>query len=136
MSTTIRPEVTEKSEYWIPKHRYYELKHYCLQYPDWAKSYSSIGAKLVSTGSEVRSSNVSDPTSKLAMLRTYVKSKMEIVDKAAKETDDEFNDYIFKAVTEGLSYNYMKTKLGMPCCKETYYKLYRKFFWTLSKYRM
>lgn len=39
MSTTIRPEVSEKNQYWIEKHRYYELKHFCLQYPIWRKSY-------------------------------------------------------------------------------------------------
>lgn len=33
MSTLIRPEVSEKNKYWIDKHRHYELKHFCLQYP-------------------------------------------------------------------------------------------------------
>lgn len=32
MATTIRPEVSKKSKYWIERHRYYELKHFCLQY--------------------------------------------------------------------------------------------------------
>lgn len=136
MSTVVRPVVTEKSEYWIPKHRYYELKHYCLQYPDWAKAYSDVSTKLVSTNSEIHSSNVSDPTANQAILKSYIKSKMEKVEKAVDETDKEFGPYILRAVTEGLSYNYLTAKLQMPCCKETYYKLYRKFFWTLSKYRM
>lgn len=26
MSTQIRPEISPKNPYWIPKHRYYELK--------------------------------------------------------------------------------------------------------------
>ena len=30
MSTTIRPELSEKNQYWIDKHRYYELKHLCI----------------------------------------------------------------------------------------------------------
>lgn len=40
MATTIRPELSEKNPYWIEKHRYYELKHFCLQYPIWQKQYS------------------------------------------------------------------------------------------------
>lgn len=32
MGTTIRPELSEKNPYWIERHRYYELKHFCLQY--------------------------------------------------------------------------------------------------------
>ena len=39
MSTVIRPEISKKNLYWIPKHRYYELKHFCLQYPEWKKNY-------------------------------------------------------------------------------------------------
>ena len=40
MATTIRPELSEKNPYWIEKHRYYELKHFCLQYPIWRKAYA------------------------------------------------------------------------------------------------
>lgn len=42
MATTIRPELSEKNPYWIEKHRYYELKHFCLQYPIWRKAYASL----------------------------------------------------------------------------------------------
>ena len=42
MGTTIRPELSEKNPYWIEKHRYYELKHFCLQYPIWKKAYLAL----------------------------------------------------------------------------------------------
>ena len=42
MSTTIRPEVSEKNKYWIERHRYYELKHFCLQYYIWKRAYSAL----------------------------------------------------------------------------------------------
>lgn len=42
MSTTIHPELSKKNEYWIEKHRYYELKHFCLQYPIWKEAYQSL----------------------------------------------------------------------------------------------
>lgn len=42
MGTTIRPEISKKNRYWIDKHRYYELKHFCLQYPTWKKAYLSL----------------------------------------------------------------------------------------------
>lgn len=34
MGTVIRPETSKKNKYWIPRHRYHELKHFCLQYPE------------------------------------------------------------------------------------------------------
>ena len=42
MGTVIRPEITKKNKYWIEKHRYYELKHFCLQYPIWRKAYAAL----------------------------------------------------------------------------------------------
>ena len=58
-----------------------------------------------------------------------------MVERVAKETDDELWFYILKAVTEDLSYNYLKSRLEMPCGKDMYYDRYRKFFWLLSKER-
>lgn len=30
-----RAELSRKNPYWIPRHRYYELKHFCLQFRDY-----------------------------------------------------------------------------------------------------
>lgn len=30
-----RAEISKKNPHYISKHRYYELKHFCLQYPEW-----------------------------------------------------------------------------------------------------
>jgi len=43
--------------------------------------------------------------------------------------------YILKAVTEGLSYTYLRTRMDIPCGKDMYYDRYRKFFWLLSQER-
>ena len=42
MGTVIRAKLSENNKYFVEKHRYYELKHFCLQYPDWKKGYSEI----------------------------------------------------------------------------------------------
>lgn len=49
--------------------------------------------------------------------------------------DPSLADYILKAVTEGYSYTYLKTMLGIPCGRSMYFDRYRKFFWLLSKVR-
>ena len=70
MGTVIRPDISRKNKYWIDKHRHYELKHFCLQYPEWKKAYN---AKPV-IPSSVEWHN--DPTAKEAMQKTLY-SKME-----------------------------------------------------------
>ena len=138
MPTTIRPEISVKSKYWIEKHRYYELKHFCLQYPIWKKAYTGLDG-LSKTPEDlkifVKTGNVSDPTAKCAEMKLYYRDRMDMVEQVAKETDLGLWDYIFKGVTEGLSYDLLRVKSDIPCCKDVYYNLYRRFFWILNKVR-
>lgn len=138
MSTKIRPEISEKSKYWIDKHRHYELKHFCLQYPEWKRAYAeSSEASLPSAvGERIPTSNLpGDPTARRAMSRAYYSERIKMIEKAAIEADNALCDYILKAVTEELSYTYLKSKLKIPCGKDMYYDRYRRFFWLLNQAR-
>lgn len=138
MATVIRPEISEKNKYWIDKHRHYELKHFCLQYPEWKKAYiefSDVSVPL-SMIERVPTSNIpGDPTAKRATIRAYYSEKIKLIEKIALETDIYLHNYILRAVTEGLSFTYLKTRLDIPCGKDMYYDRYRRFFWLLSKAR-
>ena len=138
MGTTIRPELSEKSKYWIERHRYYELKHFCMQYPMWKKAYTALDgfSKRSSDLSDfLKNSNIGDPTAKCAEAKLFYSERIEMIERIALETDKYMSGYILKAVTEGISYDILKAKLNIPCCKDTYYKLYRRFFWLLNDAR-
>ena len=139
MATKVRSEVSTKNRYWISKHRYYELKHFCLQYPTWKKVYATIDDAILSSVNlkeVVGSSNThADLTAKYASIKAYYSTRTDMIEKCAKEADEELCDYILRAVTEELSYTYLKSKLEIPCSRDTYYDRYRKFFWLLSKER-
>lgn len=137
MGTTIRPSLSEKNRYWIEKHRYYELKHFCLQYPIWKKAYASLDSlsnRPVDLAA-IKSTSISDPTVKCAEARLYFAERMDMIQQAADDADSELSYYILKGVTEGRSYDYLKTNFNIPCSKDTYYDRYRKFFWFLNKAR-
>ena len=138
MATNIRAEVSIKNKYHITKHRHYELKHYCLQYPTWKKAYldcldQDIPMSMVEGVQDP--GGVYDPTSTRAVTRAYYSNKMQTIEQTAKDADKYLWQYILKAVTEGLSYTYLKTKLDIPCGKDMYYDRYRRFFWLLSEVR-
>ena len=138
MATVIRAEISEKNKYYIDKHRYYELKHFCLQYNEWKKAYTSCCETIVFASRYEQlpsSSQISDLTAKYATLRAQYAQKIELIEKTAKEADDYLYPYILKAVTEGLSYPYLKTRMNIPCGRDMYYDRYRKFFWLLSESR-
>lgn len=138
MGTNIRPEVSEKNPYWIDRHRYYELKHFCLQYPSWKRAYFTLdGMSKRPTDLAVIAKRYpdGDPVSKCAEARIFYKDRIDMVEKAAADTDSEIGRYILKAVTEGLSFDVLKVREGIPCGKDYYYELYRKFFWLLHRAR-
>ena len=138
MATVIRPELSIKNRYWIDKHRHYELKHFCLQYPIWKKSYAdldSVGITISTTDRMPTSNLPGDPTGNRAVAKAQLIERIEMVERIAKEADDYLWNYILKAVTENLSYTYLKTKLDIPCGKDMYYDRYRRFFWLLSEAR-
>lgn len=138
MATVIRPELSTKNKYHIDKHRHYELKHFCLQYPKWKKTYTDLDASSfgLSSFENTPSGNLpGDPTARRAITKAQLMEYIEMVEKVAREADDHLWQYILKAVTENLSYTHLKTRLGIPCGKDMYYDRYRKFFWLLSAAR-
>lgn len=138
MSTMIRAELSGKNKYWVEKHRYYELKHFCLQYPFWKRAYSEIDGlhgQDFNPSAYSKSNLPADPTYHLAEKRIRYFHRMEMVEQAAINADPELASYILKGVTEGASYTYLKSRLEIPCSRDTYYDRYRRFFWLLNKSR-
>lgn len=138
MGTVIRPEISEKNKYWMEKHRYYELKHFCLQYPIWKKSYIELdGLNKRSSGLTIyaKTNLRNSPTERYAIAKTFYSERIRMIEKAANEADPDIASYIIRGVTEELSYNYLKTRLDIPCSRDTYYDRYRRFFWLLDKAR-
>lgn len=135
MATIIKPELSRRNKYWIDKHRYYELKHFCLQYDSWKKSYESINELSMSSFlNRMPTNNIpADLTAKHAIKKADYSTKIKLVENTAMKTDEDLYIYILKAVTEGLSYSYLKTNFEIPCSRDMYYDRYRKFFWLLNE---
>lgn len=136
MSTVIRADISKKNKYYIDKHRYYELKHFCLQYPSWKKKLINFDYMLRrDTDISVDSNQVSDPTERMVEVRDLYLTRTEIIETAAIATDRFLGPYILEGVTNGLSYEKLNARKQIPCNKDTYYQLYRKFFFILNDIR-
>ena len=138
MKSTVRPELSKSNRYWIEKNRYYELKYFCLQYQTWKRRYKELDGFSDRSIDEIaysRLNNIVNPTHRTAKERSLYSERMEVIEKAAIEADPYLASYILKAVTEGLSYTYLKSRLEIPCSRDTYYDRYRRFFWLLDQAR-
>lgn len=138
---TFRSELSKSNPYYLPKHRTLELKHFCLQYPDWIKRYNDLmdppcSGYLSPLGTRVDSSYIPDPTGKQALRLEKYSQKINIVNNAAYDADDELAKYILMHVTKGFTYEYICLNIEqVPCCKEVFYNKCRRFYWILSSYR-
>lgn len=136
MSTLIRPEISRKKDEWISKHRYYELKHFSLQYPEWKRKLADrtyiLGSSVAGTAKKSQI-EFHDPTFENVSVSETYQRNIEIVEKACEMASHEFKLYLLLVLTEGVTYEYLKMVKGMPCGRSSFYKMYRKAFWNLDR---
>ena len=133
----LKPELSEKSKYHLSKHRYYELRHFCLQYPDWKKQVAMLGQPQTPEFLDrfQKASGLPNPTERIAIMRAALTNNMADIEDAALQADRELAEYILVGVTEGKSFENLKASMEIPCERDMYYDRYRKFFWLLDKNR-
>lgn len=132
MSTRIRPNISKSNKYYIPKHRYYELRHFVQQYPEWVRALREIDGYKRVPDQLIFSNKISDPTSKAAEAREYYSNRIKLITDVANETDKTLGIYILRAIIDGKSYEEMNAYSRIPCCRDVYYELYRRFFYILD----
>ena len=136
MAKSLYTTLSKKNPYYISKHRYLELKHFCLQYPEWKERYSKLQLTMnksgicIIPGTQLYSS---DPVGNVASEMAELYKKMQLIEDCAKSTDEALGKYILVAVTLAKPYEYLQTVLEIPCCRDTFYTYYRKFFWLLNR---
>ena len=134
-------ELSAKSKYFLSKHRGYELRHFCLQYPEWENKYllfdniTNFTGTSICTDTKIETSNIQNIPEQITLKKNMYLEKMKMDEQAAIAADDVLYPYILKAVTEDLSYTYLDMAMNIPCGREKYYKIQRKFFWELDKLR-
>jgi len=134
MTEIVKPEI-HNCHPKVKKHRLLELKHFCLQYPDWQKGYADFDG-FFNRSEPIRTHRDKAPgadyTARYAEARLRYLKRIQLVEEIVESTASELAPWLLKGVTEGLSYECLKTKHNIPCCRDFYYKLYRYFFFRLS----
>lgn len=120
--------------YWLPAHRYLELKHFCLQYPAWKKALKKfkmeVGTDLVRAN---RRNFPERPTENLGISLGEIYEKVSLIEEVARETDSKLWRWIMRAVAYGDSYGRLKEVYNIPYSRSIFLEKYRKFFWLLDK---
>lgn len=104
-----------KTEYTLSKHRFYELKHFCLQYPGWKKLYDETDGYSNESGK-----SKGDTTSRDGIKRATIRGYLDLIEYCARLTDANILPYVIGE--------------RWPVPVELRYS-YSRFFFELSKRR-
>lgn len=86
----MKNEISSRNPYHISKHKMLELRHFCLQYPEWKKEYSrlsqiSIRGINLDKISTAKTNDYIDQTTKIAVEKAEYFNKMKLVEHMANE---------------------------------------------------
>jgi hypothetical protein len=128
----IRSKISEKSPYYISKHRYLELRHFCMQYDEWKQQLEKLS--WYGQAGDGISSGIGKPVEKMTEKRGSYLRRIEMVEQSCIEADSDIYKWILISVTDGVPYSGLRAH-GIPCSRDYFYDRYRKFFWCLDRNR-
>jgi hypothetical protein len=124
-------------EYNISRHRYRELKEFCLQYEEKKAELQQIyTSSTVAPEITVKGGMPGNPTENKAMRALKLKSDIELIDNTlnlACEKAVGVIPFLKKNITEGVGFSYLGY---VPCSPKLFYKYRRKFFFLLDKEKL
>ena len=135
MSTVIRPVLSDKNQYRLERHRYYELKHFCLQYPIWVKAERAITVMAENRldGMKVQTSWHVDVLERCRQQSEWYLERIRLVERCCENANETAKDILLLGVTEGLTYDTLCARYVVRISRDEYYKSYRKFFYLLNE---
>lgn len=132
----IRAELSQKNQYWMPKHAFYAAYHYALQYNDWKLEHSVLdgAAGAVVSDGMPRGSGIGNSTQEIGIKRAELAEKMRTIEETVREVDEFLYPWLIVAVTrENVSFHYLQTMMHIPCGRDSYYAKRRQFYYLLGK---
>ena len=121
-------------DYGISKHRYQELKAFCLQYEE-KKNKIQYGLSSVQNDGAPAGGGVGRPTERQAIDNEQYKRDCLMIEEAAVRANPGIWKYILKSVTLGLPYEFIEydSEQGrIPAGRTEFYAYRRLFFHVLD----
>lgn len=123
-------------QYGISDKRYKELCGFCEQYPEWIAELKynkdTVKSKTITDMPISFGCNI-DQTGDLAIKRSELQEKCNLIEETARQASPELSKYIIQSVCYEFPLAYLQTILGMPCSRTTFYDKRRYFFFLLDK---
>jgi len=126
---------TENSKYYVEKELYLTTVHFCKQYPAWLAELSiqpDTSKAIAYDRDRVQTSPNGDTITDIAMRRAELARKAKLVEDVAEEVASDLHKWLILGVCYGVPF-FQLLDQGMPCGKDLYYSMRRKFYYRMSQ---
>lgn len=122
----------------LPKFVYKELAYFCYQYNEWLSQIRDIKRNIGVSGMNYdgmpHAHNTASSVENLAIRLVMLNGKVELIEKAAKLTDDELASALIRyCTTPGMSFRELCSVETVSCSESTFYRKRSEFFEILNK---
>lgn len=117
-------------DYGISKHRYQELRAFCLQY-DEKKSKIKYGISAMQYDGQPKGNNIGSQVERQAIENNIYKNDCAMIEEAAIRANPGIWKYILKSATLGIPYEFIEydEELGRITMGKTDFNAYRRLFY-------
>ena len=124
-------------KYTLSKSEFLSAKYYALRYKEWKTEWDTMTDTVRAVtydGDMVQGNGSGQPTEQLAIRRAELTHKIRIIEETADEADPALNKFILLYVTEeDMTFEKLKRISGIPCGKDLFYHVRRKYYYLLAK---
>lgn len=125
----------KSNKYWLTNSAFYQAYYFALRYQEFLDTLEEMGdgSRGLSYDSQPHGSASKSSLEDLAIRRSRVSSKVDLIESACRLADADLYPWLLKAVTNNdIGYDYLYYQLGIPCSRGTFYDRRRKFYYILS----
>lgn len=119
----------------IGKYAYRELHNFCLQYPDKKRQLRELQSPYKSpqiTGMP-SGSGPGDPTGRMAERAAILSNDIDMIERAAKEASPSESELFLLAMTEDVSWDYMRILKDLKMGRDKFNNRRRHFYYILAQ---
>lgn len=123
------------SKYYVERELYLTVVHFCRQYPTWIAELSvdpDASRAITYDKERVQTSVTGDVTADLAIRRVKIAEKVKLIDDIAAEVAGSCSKWLVLGACYGVPF-FQLVDQGIPCGKDMYYNMRRKFYYLVSK---
>lgn len=134
-----RTRVSPNNRWWLPENAFREALYFAYQYKELKDELEVIGTgeRAINYDPQPKGTATSKPVEDLAIKRSKIADKIARIESACRLTDAELYPWLILGVTDReIGYDYLSTRLNIPCSRNTYYERRRKFYYILWTEKM